>query len=46
MTKPSNSQQKKKTCWIVDFVVPVDHGVKLKEGKKRDEYRDLIRELK
>ena len=46
-TRPNNSQQKKKkrTCQIVDFAVPVDHRVKLKESKK-DKYLDLARELK
>ena len=30
----------------MDFVVPADQGVKLKEGEKRDEYLELARELK
>ena len=46
VTKPSDHQQKKRTCRIVDFVVPADHWVKLKESKKRDEYVYLSRELK
>ena len=45
MTKPSDSQQKKRTCWIVDFIVPEDHRVKLKESEKRDQYLDLAREV-
>ena len=31
---------------IVDFAVPADHRVKLKECEKRDKYLDLTRELK
>ena len=30
----------------MDFAVPVDHRVKLKECKKKDKYLDLLRELK
>ena len=40
------NQQKKKTCKIVDFVVSVDLGIKLKESEKKDKYLDLPRELK
>ena len=36
----------KRTCKIVDFAVPVDHRIKLKECEKRDMYLDLARELK
>ena len=33
---PYNNQQIEKTCEIVDFAVPVDHRIKLKEcGRKR-----------
>ena len=36
-TIPNNSQQKnKRTCKIVDFAVPVDHKIKLKECEKKD----------
>ena len=46
-TRPYNNRQKKKrTCKIVDFAVPVDHRVKLKESEKKDKYIDLARELK
>ena len=38
--------KKKKICKIVDFAVPADHGIKLKECEKRDKYLDLARELK
>ena len=30
----------------MDFAVPADHRVKLKESEKRDKYLDLARELK
>ena len=30
----------------MDFAVPAHHKVKIKEGKKRDKYIDLTRELK
>ena len=38
--------KKKKICKIVDFTVPADHRIKLKECKKWDKYLDLARELK
>ena len=44
MTKPCDSQQKKRTWQVVDFALLVDHRVKLKESKKRDRYLDLARE--
>ena len=31
---------------MVDFAVPVDHRIKLKECEKKDKYLDLARELK
>ena len=31
---------------IVDFAVPADHRINLKEGEKKDKYLDLARELK
>ena len=41
-TRPcSNQQQKKRTCKIVDFAVPADHIVKLKESEKKDLARKL-----
>ena len=40
------SQKKKRTCRIVDFVVPADHIDKLKESEKQDKYLDLAREMK
>ena len=38
--------RKKRTCKIVDFAVPADHRIKLKECEKKDKYLDLARELK
>ena len=38
--------KKRKSAKIVDFAVPADHRIKLKECEKRDEYLDLVRELK
>ena len=35
----------KKICKIVDFAVPADHRIKLKECEKRDKYLDLAREF-
>ena len=43
--KKKKKKKKKRTCRIVDFAVPADHRLKLKEGKKRDKYLDLAREL-
>ena len=36
----------KRICRIVDFNIPADQRVKLKEGKNEDKYLDLTRELK
>ena len=41
-----NKKKKKKNCKIVDFAVPADHRIKLKECEKKDKYLDLARELK
>ena len=38
--------KKKRICKIVDFAVPANHGIKLKECEKKDKYLDLTRELK
>ena len=38
--------KKKRTCLIMDFVVPRSHRLKSKENDKRDNYLDLARELK
>ena len=51
-TRPYNNQKKKKKkekkriCKIVDFAVPADHRIKLKECEKKDKYLDFARELK
>ena len=37
---------KKRICKIVDFAVPADHRINLKECEKRDKFLDLARELK
>ena len=44
-TRPSNNQQEKEN-WTVDFAVPADHRIKLKESEKRDKYLNLARKLK
>ena len=41
-----NKKKKKRTCKIVDFAVPADHRINLKECEKKDKYLDLARELK
>ena len=46
MTRPYNNQQKKRICKIVDFAVPTNHRINLKECEKKNKYRDLARELK
>ena len=38
--------KKKRICKIVDFAVPADHRIKLKECEKKDKYLDLAKELK
>ena len=50
-TGPYNNQQKKKKKKkrigkIVDFAIPADHRIKLKECEKKDKCFDLPRELK
>ena len=47
-TRPHNNQQqkKKRICKIVDFAVPADHRINLKESEKKDKYLDLAREFK
>ena len=52
MTRTNNNQQqqqqkkKERICKIVDFAVPVDHRIKLKECETKDKYLHLARELK
>ena len=44
--KKKNKKKRKKISKFVDFAVPADHGIKLKECEKRDKYLDFTRELK
>ena len=46
MTRPYNNFKKKRNCKIVDFAVPADPIIKLKECEKKDKYLDFARELK
>ena len=39
-------KKKKRICKIVDFAVPADHRINLKESEKKYKYLDLARELK
>ena len=41
----NKKKKKKRTSKIVDFAVPADHWIKLKECEKKDKYFDLAREL-
>ena len=38
--------KRKRICKIVDFAVPADHIINLKESEKKDKYLDLAREFK
>ena len=38
--------KKKRICKIVDFAIPADNRINLKESEKKDKYLDLARELK
>ena len=38
--------KKKRICKIVDFAVPEDHRINLKECAKKDKFLDFARELK
>ena len=40
------ANKKRRTSRILDFAVPADHKVNLKENKERYKYQDLARELK
>ena len=46
MNRHYTNQHRKRTCKIVDFAVPTDYRVKLKESEKKDKYLDLAREFK
>ena len=41
-----NKKKKKRICKTIDFAVPADHRINLKESEKKDKYLDLARELK
>ena len=38
--------KKKRICKIVDFAVPADHRINLKESEKKDKYLNFAREFK
>ena len=38
-----NNKKKKRICKIVDFAVPADHRINLKESEKKDKYLDSAR---
>ena len=38
--------KKRRICKFIDFAVPADHRIKLKEFEKKHKYLDLARELK
>ena len=40
------NNKKKRICKIVDFAIPADHRINLKEWEKKDKYLDRARELK
>ena len=42
----NNNNKKREFAKNVDFAVPADHIIKLKECEKKDKYLDLARELK
>ena len=44
--KRGKIKKKKRICRIVNFGVPADYRVKLKEREKKIKYPDLTRELK
>ena len=46
INEKKKEKKKKRICIIVDFAVPADHRIKLKECEKKDYYLDLARELK
>ena len=42
----SKKKKKKRICRIMDFAVPADHRVKLKESEKKDNKLNLVWEMK
>ncbi len=45
-TRPYDNLKKERIWKIVDFAVPADLRIKLKDCEKKDKYLDLARELK
>ena len=45
INKKKKEKKEKRICKIVDFAVPADHRINLKESEKKDKYLDLAREL-
>ena len=41
----ANEKKKKRTCRILDFAVPADDRIELKENEKKDKYLDFAREF-
>ena len=41
-----NKKKKKRICKIVDFAIPADYRINLKECEKKDKYFNLAREFK
>ena len=39
-------EKERNTCQFVEFAMPGDHRVEMKEKEKREKYQDLARELK
>ena len=46
MIDNNKKKEKKRIHRMVDFAIPSNHGVKLKESEKRDKYLGLAKELK
>ena len=40
--KKKKKKKEKRTCKIVDFAVPANHRIKVKESEKKDKYLDLV----
>ena len=44
--KKEKKNKRERICKIVDFAVPADHRINLKECEKKNKYLDLARQLK
>ena len=44
-TRPKNNHKRKRICKIINFAVPADHRIKLKECEK-NKYLNVARQLK